>query len=81
MKTTSKNPRLRFLASRVTRTVYHRKDKVVIWRGLFSGESGVVITSVGKTMHIRLDAPDERVWRLTTGGVVVVFKTSCCLIG
>mgnify|MGYP000069792388 CR=1 FL=1 len=31
-------------------------------------------------MHVRLDALSERVRRLTTGGVVVVYKTLCCLI-
>jgi hypothetical protein len=76
----SKNPHLRFLASRVTRTVYHQHDRVVIWRGQFRGESGSVITTHGKKMRVRLLAPDERVRRLTTGGVVVVFKTSCCLV-
>jgi hypothetical protein len=76
----SKNPHLRFLASRVTRTVYHQHDRVVIWRGQFRGESGSVITTHGKKMRVRLLAPDKRVRRLTTGGVVVVFKTSCCLV-
>jgi hypothetical protein len=75
-----KNPRLRFLASRVTRTLYHPCDKIAIWRGKFCGETGVVVKSVGKKMHIRLSEPDEKVQRLTTYGVVVVFKTSCILI-
>ena len=75
-----KNPRLRFLVARVTRTVYHQHDKVVIWRGQFRGEEGFVVTSVGKKLNVRLFAPDERVRRLTNGGIVVVLKTSCCLV-
>jgi hypothetical protein len=76
----AKNPRLRLLASRVTRTVYNPRDRVAIWRGQFCGEMGDVIESVGKKMHIRLFEPSEKVQRLTTDGVVVVFKTSCILI-
>ena len=34
----------------------------------------------GKKMHIRLCAPSERLKRYTTDGIVLVFKTSCCLI-
>ncbi len=75
-----KNPRLMFLASRVTRTVYHPRDKVVIWRGQFCRETGFVVTTVGKKMRIRLCEPSEKVQRLTVGGIVLVFKTSCCLI-
>jgi transcription elongation factor len=69
-----KNPRLRFLASRVAWKVYHPGDKVVIWRGQFRGESGFVITAVGKKMHIRLCEPSERIQRFMTGGLVLVFK-------
>jgi hypothetical protein len=76
----AKNPRLRFLASRITREVYHLNDRVVIWRGHFCGESGVVVESVGKKLHVRLDDPSEKNRRLTTDGVVSVFITSCCLI-
>jgi hypothetical protein len=74
------NPRLRFLASRVTRELYHPNDRVVIWRGQFGGKSGVVVESVGKKLHVRLEDLSERTQRLTTDGVVFVFKTSCCLI-
>jgi hypothetical protein len=75
-----KNPKLRFFASRVTRTLYHPGDRVVIWRGQFRGESGVVVGAVGKKMHIRLSDPSERIQRYVTGGLVCVFKTSCWLI-
>jgi hypothetical protein len=74
------NPRLRLLASRVTCTVYNPSDRVAIWRGQFCGETGVVTESVGKKVHIRLFEPSKKVQRLTTDGVVVVFKTSCILI-
>ncbi len=76
----AKNPRLRLLASRLTRTVYNPRDRVAIWRGQFCGETGDVIESVGKKMHISLIEPDEKVQKLTTDGVVVVFMTSCILV-
>ncbi len=63
------NPRLRFLASRVTWELYHPNDRVVIWRGQFGGKSGVVVESVGKKLHVRLEDLSERTQRLTTGGV------------
>jgi hypothetical protein len=74
----SKNPRLCYLASRVTQTLYHPRDRVAIWRGQFLGEPGVVIKSVGKKMHILLCAPPAKVRKKFL--TVVVFKTSCILI-
>ncbi len=75
-----KKPRLRFLASRMTRTVYHTHDRVVIWRGQFCGESGFVVTAVGKKMHVRLENPSEMAQRWMVGGRVVVFNPSCCFV-
>jgi hypothetical protein len=76
----AKNPKLRFLAARVTRTVYHQHDTVIIWRGKFCGEPGTVVSTIGKKMYVRLSEPDERIRRWTTDDVVLVFKTSCCLV-
>ena len=64
----------------MTRKVYHPRDRVVIWRGQFCGETGLVISEGGKKMHIRLYAPSEKLKRYTTDGIVLVYKTSCCLI-
>jgi hypothetical protein len=75
-----KNPKLRFLAARVIRTVYHLNKRVVIWHGQFRRESGFVIVSVGKRLHVRLTDPSEGIRRYTTDGIVVIYKTSCCLI-
>jgi hypothetical protein len=77
---TAKNQRLRFLASRVTREVYHPNDRVVVWRGRFLGRSGVVVKSVGKKLYDMLSDPSERTQRVTTDKAVSVFKMSCCLI-
>ena len=71
---------MRILAARVTRKVYHPRDRVVIWCGQFRRETGLVISEGGKKMHIRLCACPERLKRYTTDGIVLVFKTSCCLI-
>jgi hypothetical protein len=74
------NPLRRFYASRVTRTLYLEDDRVVIWRGQFRGESGSVVASVGKKLHVVLETTNERILERTNGGVVVVLKSSCCLI-
>ena len=73
-----KNPRLRMLAARKTRTVYKRHDRVVIWRSVFCGEEAFVVKLVGKKLHVRVFAPDERIRRLTKDKPVVVYKTPCC---
>ena len=68
-------------AARETRTVYHRHQRVVIWRGRFSGETAYVVRSHGKNMLVRIAARNERIRRMTNDAPVMVFKTSCCLIG
>jgi hypothetical protein len=67
-------------AARETRTVYHRHQTVVIWRGWFCGETALVVRSHGKKMLVKIVAPNERVRRMTNDAPVMVYKTSCCLI-
>jgi hypothetical protein len=70
----------KFYPGKITRTVYHQYDRVAIWRGQFRGETGSVVASVGKKLRLRLERPTESVLARTTGGIVVVFKTSCILV-
>ncbi len=90
----AQNPRLRALAAQVTRTVYHQGDRVVIWRGRHCGRSGFVVQSVDATLRVRLFALDGSLqivqdhWLAPDGSLqivqdhplIVVCKTSCCLI-
>jgi hypothetical protein len=68
-------------AARQTRTVYYRHQRVVIWRGQFCGETAYVVRSHGKKMLVRIANPNDRIRRMSNDAPVMVYKTSCCLIG
>ena len=76
----AQNPRLRALAAQVTRTVYHQGDRVVSWRGRHCGRSGFVVQSVDATLRVRLFALDGSLQIVQDHPLIVVCKTSCCLI-
>jgi hypothetical protein len=70
----------KFYPGKLIRTEYDQYDRVAIWRGQFRGETGRVVASVGMKLRLRIENPTESVLARTTGGIVMVYKSSCVLV-